>query len=140
MTGTTTTFRVGDEVTVSSPRFPGVWTIEKVNKVNIKLVQGQRRLNASPTFLTKVTSPGTEPSTPLFATVAEVGLAPVPVGTLVTVRGRDGYWVVIKDGFDRVNVARLGGDDARYLRAARSLVTVVTDFTVTEGVVTPDFP
>jgi hypothetical protein len=37
----------------------------------------------------------------------------------------DDLWVVLADKFDRVNVARLGGDDNRYTRAPRAMLARV---------------
>jgi hypothetical protein len=123
------TFAPGDQVTVASERWPGVWTVVKVNKVNLKLEQGPRRLNASPTYVTKVD--GSTPAPTFTATTVPLPTIFDP-GATARVRGRDGLWVVIRDaGADRVNLARIGGENGRYLRAPRSLVTPVK-VTVTE--------
>jgi hypothetical protein len=59
---------------------------------------------------------------------APAGRRPVPgphfvVGELVTIRGRDGVWVVLADKVDKVNIVKLGGDGDRYLRAHPAALT-----------------
>lgn len=113
----TTTFNVGDTVTVSGGKFPGVWTVTKLNPVNINLVQNGRRLKAHPSYLTK--TDGTAP-------VEAVDIPdPLDIGAVVTLQGKSGFFVVIKESADRVNVVQLGGDGGRYWRTTRSGVTKV---------------
>jgi hypothetical protein len=116
--------KVGDLVTVSESKYPNTWTVVKVNKVNVRLSQNGRYLNASPFFLTKV-----EGEIP--AAVIGVRYQPVPeplaIGAVVRCEDKPGLWVVVRDGVDRVNVAKLGGDGGRYLRAPRERLTQVDD-------------
>jgi hypothetical protein len=113
-------FRVGDKVTVDSRKYPGVWTIVKINPKNLKLEQQGRRLDANPAFLTKA---GDSP----VAVAVDIPIyAPKYPGQVVKVNGREGYWVVIKDSYDTVNVARLGGNGGHSLRASPALLTTVT--------------
>jgi hypothetical protein len=120
MTLTRTDLYPGATVTVDDPKYPGVWTVEKINPRTIGLRRGPQRLRASAAFLSKA-EPG-----------ATVEAVPIPelfdVGALVTFAGKPGLWVVIKQSADRVNVAQLGGDNGRYWRTtARSLTRVPVD-------------
>lgn len=52
---------------------------------------------------------------------------PVVVGQVVRLAGRDGLWVVIGSTTDYYKIARLGGDNDRYLtRVTRRLLTPVS--------------
>jgi hypothetical protein len=117
-------FQVGDHVTVDGSRWPGVWTVAKLNPKNIKLVQGTRRLNCSPLYMTKVDGDVAEAARATVTTVPIYDL--LDPGQVVRLKGHEGLWVVLKhDGGDRCNLARLGGDHGRYMRAPRGAVTVV---------------
>lgn len=121
-------FKVGDKVTVSGGKWQGIWTVTKVNQVNMKLEQNGARLNAHPSFLTKA-----DPNMP------ETQRATVSVGTLghqvagafvKTTRagksfGKDTVFVVLADKGDRINVTKPGGDGGRYVRMPRSYLTPV---------------
>jgi hypothetical protein len=103
-------------------RFPGVWTIKKINPSNLKLEQNGRTLSAPPYLVDECT--GDEPT---VAAAADQISAPVFAGQVVTLTGKPNQlFVVIKDNVDKVNVALLGGDQGRYWRVARRNVTVVT--------------
>lgn len=115
-------FRVGDTVTVGESRFPGMWTVDKVCSVNLKLVQGGSRLTAHPSLCTAWADSDT----------AETLELPTyfDVGAVVRCSGRDARLprvaVVLKDdGGDRVRVAKLGGDAGRYWRMARHSVEAI---------------
>lgn len=109
--------RVGDRVTVAHDKWPGVWIVEKVNAVTVMLEPegGGRRLRVPHSLLR---DPDAAPE-PLrfyhpgeFVRVAEGRFA--------------GLYVVLKDdGGDKVNLARLGGDQGRYVRTVRSVVQPV---------------
>ena len=116
-----TPFKPGDRVTVASSKFPGVWTVDRLMKVNLKVTQGTRRLNVAPGYLTKVTGDAGDLEPDLGVPFHDI-LAP---GEVVTVDRKPGYWVVLKDNGDRVNVALVGGDGGRYWRVPRPAVTVV---------------
>jgi hypothetical protein len=116
---TTTTYLPGDRVGVASTKYPGAWTVESLGPVNTLLSPdgGGRKLRVPHHMVTALSESKTE------ATVV-----PLPEqtffdpGELVRVtEGRfAGLYAVIKDsGGDKVNLARLGGDDGRYLRAMR---------------------
>lgn len=115
---------IGAEVSVDHPNYPGVWTVKKNGPVNATLQQeGRLKLLRCPHTLlvdpeVTVTTPG--------GNVATVTTVPVPeyyvVGEFVRITsGRyAGLWVVIADkGADKVNLAKPGGDNDRYLRVDR---------------------
>lgn len=125
VTITTHDFKVGDKVTVGLAKFPGVWTVKNLGPVNATLTpaDGGRGLRAPYYLLTAVTDdPGAipvvePPTTTLFSE-----------GEIVTVPGSKwtGLYVVIKDaGAERINLAKLGGDNGRYLRITRGAVSKV---------------
>lgn len=112
MAAPTTTRRVDEKVGVNHPKYPGVWIIKSIGPVNalLEAEDGGHRLRVSQNMLT---DPGSEPTvnTPEF----------YDPGQLVRVTGRyAGLYTVIADkGGDKVNLAKLGGDGGRYLRATR---------------------
>lgn len=124
MTTTTAnlTKRVGQRVLITGGRFHGAATITKINPKNVLVTMegtGQR-VNAHPSFLSDL--PDGAPVPNAFQAVAS---AEVPVqhpGMLVRVDGLDGVFVVLADKFDKINVARLGGDSGRYYRPLRKSV------------------
>lgn len=115
---------IGDRVCVDHPKYPGVWIVKSQGPVNSLLEpeSGGRRLRVPHTMLTTPRSPG--------ATVVVTPTTFYDVGELVRlVEGRfAGLYAVIKDsGDDRVNIAKIGGDGGRYVRAFRNhLVKVDT--------------
>jgi hypothetical protein len=106
---------------VDDDKCPGVWTVEKINPVNLRLLQGNLRVNVPAWFLTK--TDGRDGDIPIGDTHT-----PLSVGQVVKIAGRDGYWVVIKYDHRRANIAILGGDGGRYMRTARPLLTTITNF------------
>lgn len=117
---TTTTRKVGDKVSVDDPKFPGVWTIKNLGPKNATLTpdHGGRGLRAPYYLLTDPVEAGT--TVPLPAYFAEGEIVRITEGRFA------GLYVVIKDnGADRVNVAKLGGDNGRYVRISKRAVTRV---------------
>ena len=106
--------RVGSKVSIDDPKHPGIWIVRSTGPVNAVLepVVGGRRLRVP---LSMLTDPTDAPA-PL---VPSVFYHP---GELVRIAAGKwaGVWVVIADrASDKVNLAKLGGDEGRYLRAAR---------------------
>lgn len=127
MTTAEITFFKGMRVTSSSHKFPGSGTVEKVLPVNVKVKMDDGRLV---TFARSFLRP--EGEAPVATVVALPDYLAFPAGTVVRFKderavGRfgGGLYVVIKNGGDRINVAKMGGDNDRYVRApAASLVRV----------------
>jgi hypothetical protein len=104
---------IGDKVSIDHPKYPGVWVVESVGPVNTVVVSedAARRMRVPHTMLL---NPGATP--PVNPTVI------YNPGELVRITSGKwaGLWVVIADkGGDKVNLAKLGGDGGRYLRAMR---------------------
>jgi hypothetical protein len=101
---------------VDSQKYPGVWIVESNGPKNaaLKPVNGGRGLRCPHSMLRPDDGKG-----PIIAPVVMFAL-----GETVTIGERwPGIYIVIKDdGGPRLNVALLGGDDNRYVRAARSQV------------------
>lgn len=101
---------VGDRVSVDSSKYPGVWVITKLDPANavLQAENGTRTLRAPYSLLLQ---PGASSAVVYY----DAGmLVRIPDGK------HAGLWVVLKDdGGDRVNLARLGGDGGKYLRAGR---------------------
>lgn len=113
---------VGEQVSVNHPDYPGVWTVVKRGPVNSLLTNSDtggtlRRVRVPHTLLM---NPGEErPPTPHLLYV-QGELARITDGRWA------GLYVVIADnGGDKVNLAKLGGDGGRYLRAIRYGLTKV---------------
>jgi hypothetical protein len=116
MTNTTATHKVGDKVSVDDPKFPGIWEIIQVLKVNVRLKHTTTGalLRAPMSMLTEPTEvPLGQPAVKMYNLGAVIRIAD---GTKYA-----GIYTVIKDdGGDRVNLAKLGGGDGgRYLRSPR---------------------
>lgn len=121
-TAPTLTKRVGQRVMVSGGRFHGAATITKVNPKNVLItmeVTGQR-VNCHPSFLRDLAKDDVAPTR--YAEVTAVALPTQNPGDLVRLKGQSGIFVVLADKFDKVNVAKLGGDGGRYYRAPRATV------------------
>lgn len=120
MSTTTNTRKIGDKVSIDDPKFPGVWTIKNLGPKNATLTpdHGGRGLRAPYYLLTDPVEVGT--AVPLPAYFAEGEIVRITEGRFT------GLYVVIKDnGADRVNVAKLGGDNGRYVRISKRAVTRV---------------
>lgn len=144
----TTTFgstvRVGDKVAVDDPNYPGVWTVTKLNPVNITLRQDgrDRGLRAPRTMLLPASE--AKDATPAWAKpIGSQRVEGLRTGAVVTL-GRhtmkgydqDQLYVVTAEKYNgngvlTVNVSPLGGHpERRYLRAPAEWVTVVDPATV----------
>lgn len=123
MSTTTNTRKIGDKVSIDDPKFPGVWTIKNLGPKNATLTpdHGGRGLRAPYYLLTDPVEAGTTVTAfPLPAYFAEGEIVRITEGRFA------GLYVVIKDnGADRVNVAKLGGDNGRYVRISKRAVTRV---------------
>jgi hypothetical protein len=120
MSETTTKRPVGSRVSVDHPKYPGVWIVKSNGPANASLEPeaGGRGLKCPHTMLLDPIESG-----------AADGLRVVPVptvewyseGELVLINGGKfvGVWVVLKDGGEKVNLAKLGGDNGKYLRATK---------------------
>lgn len=116
MTAATATRKVGSKVSVDHPDHPGVFTVKSNGPANAKLepVGGGRILVAPHYLLTDPVEGVTVTAVPLPEYYNEGEVVQITDGKFV------GVWVVIKDGGrDKVNLAKLGGDNGRYLRATK---------------------
>jgi hypothetical protein len=111
---TETRRRTGERVGIDHAKYPGVWIVKSLGPVNAVLEPegGGRPLRVPQDMLIE---PGGE------LTVPTEFFVPGELLRITDDRGRyGGVWVVIADkGGDRVNLAKLGGDAGRYLRATR---------------------
>ena len=109
-------YPVGTRVRVDSQKYPGVWVVESNGPKNatLKPEGGGRGLRCPHAMLRPDDGKG-----PVIVPVEMFAL-----GETVTIGDRfAGIYVVIKDdGGPRLNVAILGGDGDKYVRAARSRV------------------
>ena len=109
-------YPVGTKVRVDSTKYPGVWIVESNGPKNASLKPegGGRGLRCPHSMVLPDNGEG-----PAVAPVEMFSL-----GETVTIGSKfPGVFVVIRDdGGPRLNVAKLGGDNDRYVRAARSQV------------------
>lgn len=127
------TRHVGDRVSIDHPKYPGVWILKSIAKVNVTLEpeNGGRGLRVPASMLLDA---GASPTMPDRVTAADI----YAEGTFVRIPSGKfaGVWVVISDkGADRLNVAKLGGDGGRYVRITRRGLTKVDP----ADVVRPEF-
>ena len=112
----------GTKVQVQDPKFPGVWTVVSNGPKNALLMPegGGRRLRCPHTMVVRDDGKG-----PVIVPVEMFTL-----GETVKIGPKfPGVYVVIKDdGGPRLNVAKLGGDNDKYVRAARNQVRRVRGF------------
>lgn len=106
-------------------KFPGVWKIIKVNRTTVALVNEYgNRLNAEPYYLV-----------PLLPGDTFTERQVITVGTVVKVgdgRRNPGHYVVIAAKGETANVAKVNGEDGRYLRGVPFANLTVVTVTVTE--------
>ena len=116
-------FNVGDKVSVNHPKHPGIWIIKSLGPVNAVLapVSGGRSLRAPQSMLIDPTEDRAESPRVTVSELYHPGeLVRVPSGKFA------GVWVVIKDGGTaNVSMAKLGGDNGRYLRMSRGALVKV---------------
>ncbi len=124
MASSTATRKVGDVVGVSDPKFPGRWTVVKVNPTTYKLEQPGRRLTAHHAFVTDAPAESETVDIP----------EPFSPGEIVRARRSqrmgDHLYVVLQDRLDKVKVARLGGDAGRYWTVPAGVLDRVDPATV----------
>lgn len=120
--------KVGDRVMITNQaKFPGVWIIQKISTVNTVLVpeNGGRGLRCPHYMVTDVTD---APAVTVTAVPLQEYFTP---GELVRITSGKfaGLYVVLADKGERVNVALLGGDGGRYVRANKgaNLVKVAVE-------------
>jgi hypothetical protein len=114
--------KVGDKVTIDDPKFPGVWTVKNLGPKNATLDLNGRALRCPYYLLKEATAVdlATVTAVPLPAYFHEGEFVRVTAGRFA------GLYVVIKDsGRERVNIAKLGGDNGRYVRMDKRSVTKV---------------
>jgi hypothetical protein len=117
----TTRRTVGERVSVDDSRYRGVWIVASIGPKNtvVRPLDGGRPLRVPHYMLTDPTDPATIENFEPYLHFA--------LGEIVRLSSPKypGLWVVIADKGNRVNVAHLGGDDDRYLRAPKSWLTSV---------------
>lgn len=125
------TRKVGQRVLISGGRFHGPARIVKLNPKNVvvEMEGSRRRVNSWPGYLTDLAEGEDAPSR--WDATASSDVPTQDPGAIVKVRGKDGLFVVLADKWDKINVARLGGDNGRYYRQPRSTVVPVDDVLVT---------
>ena len=116
---------IGDTVVVNDPKYPGRWTIKSMGPVNATLIPegGGRGLRAPHYLLLDATdAPAAVPAAPTTC------YQPGEIVRISTGRYA-GIYTVLADKVKHVNVALLGGDGGRYVRAPRIWLTkiAVTD-------------
>lgn len=122
MTMTTYQPKIGDRVVVDHNRVRGqVWIVRKLNPANLRLESEDGRTQIS--AARELVQPVGERGVPL---VTEV---PIPtfytLGDLVSVKGRNGVYVVLKPTPRGYSVALLGGDDDRYLNCPSAILSKI---------------
>jgi hypothetical protein len=128
-------FAVGTVVTVDHAKYPGLWTVQSNGPVNATLspVAGGRGLRVPHTMLRE--APKGENGA-IVTTIPVADTVFFSEGEIVRVASGKyaGLYVVIKDnGSDRINLARFGGDDGRYLRVSRGGVSKIDAALVTSA-------
>ena len=109
---------IGDTVIVDDLKYPGRWTIKSMGPVNATLIPegGGRGLRAPHYLLLDPTD------APAAATAPTTYYQPGEIVRITTGRYA-GTYTVLADKVKHVNVARLGGDGGRYVRAPRVWLT-----------------
>ena len=135
---TTHQYADGDRVIIdpeiARPTEMGViWTVTRHLKVNVVITRvdgAGRPMRINPMHLRH--APADTAPSPTTAAEVIPYQAPLEPGTVVTITGprwnqpADILYTVLRDPGDRrVSCVRLGGDNGRYWRVARSLITVV---------------
>lgn len=117
------TFKVGDKVRFNTDahRFPGVFTVTAVNKVNLKVEGNGKRVSVHPSFLTYATDD--DPTAAFFVDIPEHFV----LGQTVRVKGRPAFevYVVLKPTPKGYSCALIGGNDDRYLNCPVELLSAV---------------
>jgi hypothetical protein len=123
MTTTMATRKVGDKVMIDDPKFPGIWTIKSIGPKNtvVEPDNGGRGLRTPHWMLKDVTDEVTVTAVPLQAYYVPGELVRITMGKY------EGLYVVLADKGERVNVAKIGGDGGRYVRAPKGRTLVKVD-------------
>jgi hypothetical protein len=130
MTMTEAIIKVGEQVRVDSPKYPGIWTITKVNQVTVKLEQNGSRLTCSKECLLPA-----DASTAVVA-IASASLPYQDAGAVVRYIGtgtqdktlsKGALLIVIADKGEKVNVTLLGGNGGGYWRMPRRSLEATTE-------------
>lgn len=129
MANATATRKTGDKVGVDHSKYPGVWTVKKVNPTTLILEQdGQARpLKCPKTLITDAPEPGAAASGgDTYEWRAPMLPATVVRYTGPNARVKKGLYVVTSDRGDYlVRVTRLGGDNGHYWRLPGKFLAVV---------------
>jgi len=109
---------IGDTVIVDDLKYPGRWTIKSMGPVNATLIpEGGGRGLRAPHYLlldpTDASAAATAPTT--YYQPGEI--------VRITTGRYAGTYTVLADKVKHVNVARLGGDGGRYVRAPHVWLT-----------------
>jgi len=109
---------IGDTVVIDDPKYPGRWTIKSLGPVNATLIPegGGRGLRAPHYLLLDAAD------TPAVATPPTTYYQPGEIVRITTGKYA-GTYTVLADKGRHVNVALLGGDGGRYVRAPRVWLT-----------------
>jgi hypothetical protein len=121
--------RIGQDVVVNHPSYPGIWVVDKINPKNLKLRHkaGGRALNCPPSYCEpydadKHGDEGTAKSDApkQFSAFFEKGET---LGTLIRFADRDGLYVITgtsyRNGTETAQAALVGGDGGRYITRIR---------------------
>jgi hypothetical protein len=121
------TIKVGAKVSVDDPKFPGVWTIKSIGPKNVVVIPdaGGRGLRCPRWMLKNVDDAAAAVAAQAAPYVAYAAGEVVRVIKQATKTDTDALWVVLVDKGEKINIAKLGGDDNRYLRVPRSWLAKV---------------
>ncbi len=111
--------KVGQKVSISDRKYPGIWTVKSVGPVNAVVEIEGRSLRCPKELLL---APSTDP----VASTPKVYYQP---GEIVRINsGRfAGIYAVLADKGQRVNVAKIGGDSGRYVRIPHASITKISN-------------
>lgn len=125
------TFRIGDEVYIdpasaTKPQWQGTWEVVKINQRTVRLTQVK---DGRPTFLTADKSllfkgQWPEGASPRFDVLDNEWFDP---GSVVTLRGKDGLFVVTGTSGNGYRLFPLGGSSRYYRGVSARQITRVTE-------------
>jgi hypothetical protein len=122
--------RVGDRVGIDHHKYPGVWIVASVGPKNVVLEReggGGRPMRVPQSMLI-------DPDTAAVRSAEPTEFYDPGELVRITAGKYAGLYVVIADKGEKVNVAKLGGDGGRYVRAMRrGLVKVDARDVLIEG-------
>lgn len=109
----------------------GVWRVARVNPKTISIEQGARGGKAGRAILKKTDEPLAETAAPAVPDRVPAGALLRVTSEAATRLGRDitpqTLLVTLADKGDKINAARLGGDNDRYWRLPRAMLAEVVD-------------